>query len=100
MRRMREIKVVGPRGSAAAVARLALGVGISEASSREVTVHGPGGERAEDETVIKSSTPKIRAFLTELYKQPGYDRRVQRVSAHMVLALVAQDPLPEVTKPM
>lgn len=98
--RMREIKVVGPKGSAAEVARLALDVGIAEASSREVRVSDASGVREEEETVVKSSTPKIRALLSALYSQPGYDRRKQRVSAHMVLALVAQEPIADVTKPV
>lgn len=97
---MREIKVVGPKGSAAEVARLALDVGIAEASSRTVFVHDAGGEREEEELVVKSSTPKIRAFLSALYRSPGYDRRAYRASAHMVLALVAQDSIAEVTKPV
>jgi len=97
---VREIKVVGPKGSAAALARLAQEAGIAEGASRLVTVHEAGTEREEEEFVVKSSTPKIRAFLSAVYQDPGYDRRARRLSAHMVLALVAQDPIREVTRPV
>jgi hypothetical protein len=94
---MREIKIRVPKGQAASVARLALNVGISQVASRDIYIHGL--EETNEELKIKSSTPKIRRFLSALFHAPFYNKKTYQFSSHDIRALVTADPIRSVTVP-
>lgn len=96
---MREIKIRAPLGASKKLSHLALQSGISEATSHVVRVHGAAAEEAE-EFKVKSSAPRIKAFLSALSRAPFYERSGYQVSAHAVLAIVGRETLSSVTAPV
>lgn len=85
-----------PRGRAEALFALAREAGIEHASLHEVRVLG--GQGPAEELKIKSSAPRVKAFLAAYLRSPLNDGSI-RFSAHDVLALVDGESAREVTVP-
>lgn len=95
---MRELKMRVPLGRAEEIARLARKAGIRTAISHQVRVHG--AEEMQEEVRLKSSTPKVREFLSRLFREPYFDKRLYPFSSHEIRALVDEEPVFSVTRPV
>ena len=95
---MHEIRATIPVDSVAEVIRIAQSVGIAEATTSEVFVHGPDAKRILFSA--ETSTPKARA-LTEALLNAGALKNIgMALTSREVRAIVSDAPVESLTKPM
>jgi len=95
---MQEVTVNTPKGKGEQVARLALEVGITEASVSSVYTYGPDQE--QDVVSIEVSAPEATAFIHKVMSAPFYDPADFTIVADEVMAVVSSEPPELVTRPM
>lgn len=95
---MQEVTVNTPKGKGEQVARLALEVGITEASVSSVYTYGPDQE--QDVVSIEVSAPEATAFIHRVMSAPFYDPADFTIVADEVMAVVSSEPPELVTRPM
>lgn len=82
----------------AEVARLALKVGIEEASVTTVYLHGPN--RPADQSSVETSTPKAKDFLNAIFQHPHFDAEQWSITSRELRAIFSRSPAREITRPM
>src|SRR4051794_36652655 len=95
---MRLVKVRAPEGSHDDVARLAFGVGLSEASVYQEYVHGPNRQR--DVIEVQASTPTAKAFIDAVMASPKFDPKEWSISVREPRTIVSSIAPPEITRPL
>lgn len=98
---MRLVRVKTPEGKGADVARMAVEVGISEASVYQVQVHGrEGGPRVKDVVDVGTSTPKAKAFVDAVMSAPFYDPQEYSIDTRQPRAVASKEDARGVTRPI
>jgi hypothetical protein len=95
---MHEIRATIPPECVAEAARLAHGAGITRVTVAEVFVHGPDAGRRL--VSVETSTPKARAFVEALLNSPMLARTDYTLTSREVRAIVDDQPLAGLTRPM
>lgn len=95
---MHEIRVKAPQGMGAEVARLALKVGIEEASVTTIYLYGPN--RPADQISVETSTPKAKDFLNAIFQHPHFDAEQWSITSRELRAIFSRSPVREITRPM
>jgi hypothetical protein len=86
-----------PEGRSRDVARIALGVGIKQASIYRVYVHGPNREM--EVVSAETSTPRAKLFIDALLATTWLDQEECSISARELRAILSSDPISEITYP-
>lgn len=95
---MHESKATVPVERSADVARLALDVGIAEATIYEVFVHGP--DKQKHVVSVEVSTPHAKAFLDALLDSSLFDPGECTITSRELRAIVSSVPTADLTRPM
>ena len=82
----------------AEIARLALKVGIEEASVTTVYLHGPN--RPADQISVETSTPKAKDFLNAIFQHPRFDPEQWSITSRELRAIFSRISAREITRPM
>ena len=93
---MHVLKVTAPRGDGEKVAKLALDIGIKEASVSEVYVHGPNQQK--DSVEIETDTPTAKAFLDALLTAKFFNPENFSISSQTVPSLVSSSIISKLTR--
>ena len=95
---MHEIRVTVPEGKSVDVARVALAAGISRVAVQKLYIYGPNKNM---ETVsAETSTPCAKSFLDALFAAPWFDPKEYSISARELRAILSEEPIDRVTRPM
>jgi Domain of unknown function (DUF389) len=94
---MHEVRVTVPDGRSKDVARIALEVGIRQASVYRVYVHGPNREM--EVVSAETSTPRAKLFIDALLATTWLDTKECSISARELRAILSSDPISETTRP-
>src|SRR3977135_887022 len=94
---MHEVRVTVPQGKSQDVARLALDVGIKQASIYRVYVHGPNREM--EVVSAETSTPRAKLFIDALLSTSWLNLTECSISARELRAVLSSDPQSEITYP-
>lgn len=95
---MHEVRATVPVDRSAAVARVALDVGIDNVSVYEIFVHGP--ETRRHVVSVEVPTPQARDFVNALFASSCLDGADCSLSLRELRAIVNRRPLSEMTQPM
>jgi hypothetical protein len=95
---MHEIRATLPVECVAEAARLAHGAGIARVSVSEVFVHGPNLERRL--VSVETSTPQAQAFVEAFLSSPVLSGADYALTSREVRAIVDDEPLVRLTRPM
>lgn len=95
---MHEVRATVPIDRSAAVARIALDLGIENVSVYEVFMHGPDTRRHV--VSVEVPTPKARDFVNALLASSCLDGADCSISLRELRAIVNRQPLSETTRPM
>jgi hypothetical protein len=93
---MHVLKITAPQGAGEEVAKLALKVGIQEASVSEVYVHGPNQQK--DSVEIETDTPTAKAFLDALLTAKFFNPEDFSISSQTVPSLVSSSLISKLTR--
>ncbi len=94
---MHEVRVTVPEGKSQDVARIALEVGIRQASVYRVYVHGPNREM--EVVSAETSTPTAKLFIDALLSTTWLNLAECSISARELRAVLSSDPISEITYP-
>src|SRR6267143_1180238 len=95
---MHEIRATIPPDCVSEAARLAHAAGITRVTVAEVFVHGPDAHRRL--VSVETSTPKARAFVEALLSSPMFSQTDYTLTSREVRAIVDDEPLASLTRPM
>ncbi|WP_374685685.1 hypothetical protein [Promineifilum sp.] len=95
---MQEVTVNTPKGKGEQVARLALEIGIAEASVSSAYTYGP--DREQDVVSIEVSAPEAAEFIQKVMSAPFYNPADFTIVADEVMAVISSEPPELVTRPM
>ena len=94
---MHEVRVTVPEGKSRDVARIALEVGIKQASIYRVYVHGPNREM--EVVSAETSTPRAKLFIDALLATTWLNLAECSISARELRAILSSEPISEITYP-
>jgi len=94
---MHEVRVTVPQGKSQDVARIALDVGIKQASIYRVYVHGPNREM--EVVSAETSTPRAKLFIDALLSTSWLNLAECSISARELRAVLSSDSQSEITYP-
>src|SRR6266850_8558128 len=94
---MHEVRATVPAEHIAEAIRLAKAVGIDEATTSDVFVHGPDVRRVL--LSVETSTPKARDFTDALMKS-GFFSSELTLTSREVRAIICKTPVESLTRPM
>jgi hypothetical protein len=94
---MHEVRVTVPEGKGQDIARIALDVGIKQASVYQVYVHGPN--RQMEVVSAETSTPRAKQFIDALLSTTWIDLAECSISARELRAILSSDSRSEITYP-
>ena len=97
---MRLIKVNAPQGQGTAVVDLAFRLGIAEVVTYHQQLQRPGRQTTRDMVEIEVSTPMAKTFVDALLAAPFFDRAEFTVNVRQPRALVSQERMITLTRPL
>lgn len=98
---MRLVKVSAPAGKGGEVARLAVEVGIPQASLYQVEIYGKDGKRETKDVVdVNTSTPAAKAFIDALMVAPFFDVEHYSIDVRQPRTVVSKEGPRELTRPV
>jgi hypothetical protein len=98
---MRQITITAPPGTAAQIARIAFGVGVSHVSVAEkLILDADGSERIKDSIEMDVGTPVAKAFMDEFTSAPFFDVEQFSIAVRQPRALVSREKLSTLTRPL
>jgi len=95
---MHEVRATVPVERSAAVAQIAIDVGIPHVSVYEIFVHG--AERRKHVVSVEVSTPKAKAYIDALLSSALFDASECTLSSRALRAIAGNEPFAEITQPM
>lgn len=95
---MHEIRATLPPEHVREAVKLAREAGIDRVTVAEVYVHGPDARRQA--VSVETSTPKARAYVEAILGSAGLRGADYSLTSRELRAIVSQDDLPELTRPM
>src|SRR5437867_13280278 len=95
---MHEIRATIPPDCVSEAARLAHAAGIPRVTVAEVFIHGPDTHGRV--LSVETSTPKARAFVEALLSSPMLSQTDFTLTSREVRAIVDDEPLAAITRPM
>jgi len=95
---MNEIRATIPPDCVSEAAQLAHAAGISRVTVSEVFVHGPQADRRI--VSVETSTPKARAFVDAFLSSPILSQSDCTLTSREVRAIIDDEPLASLTRPM
>jgi hypothetical protein len=95
---MHEVRVTAPVERSAAIAQIAIDIGIPHVSVYEIFVHGT--ERRKHVVSVEVSTPKAKAYIDAVLSSALFDIAECTLTSRELRAIAGSQPLSEVTQPM
>jgi len=95
---MHEIRLNMRESHIEEVARLALATGVGQVSIYDVFVYGPNQSRKV--ASIETSTPRAKVFIDALFAAEWFDPAECSITTRELRAILTEEPLREVTRPM
>jgi len=95
---MHEVRATVPTERSAAIAQIAIDIGIPHVSVYEIFVHG--AERRKHVVSVEVSTPRAKAFIDALLSSDLFDVSECTITSRELRAIAGSEPLAEVTQPM
>jgi hypothetical protein len=98
---MRLVKITGPKGRGADIAKIAFECGISDVSIHTVEQHKPGVKPAMKEAVdMKVSTPEGRAVIEAVVRAPFYNRDEYAIDIREPRSILKSTSVRDITRPV